>query len=342
MMKLFIASGNELLVAEKRTGEWSLVSRSLPKGDIQAVAAEPQGGAVFAGTLDHGLWYSTNEGESWEQIGKDVLHNRVMALHVTSYKGTDRDEETRLYVGTEPSELYCTTNYGQTWERFPSLLTLPSKSTWSFPPRPYTHHVRDIATSKKDKNFILAGIELGGVMRSLDGGKSFEDRKEGSQFDCHTIKVHPENDQLIYEAGGGGFAESRDKGNTWNTHNDGLGEFTYLVHVAVDPGDSELVVVSAAEGPMTAYSPSRAHTHIYRREKTGGVWSRVSDGLPDPTHSTVYHLHSNPNEPHCFYAVNNNGIYCSDDKGKTWSEAPVQWPESVHHKRITDVWLQSE
>ncbi|UCZ54014.1 hypothetical protein LGQ02_04315 [Bacillus shivajii] len=338
-MKLYIASDHEVLIAEKKEKEWTLATSEIKGTSIQCVAAEREGEGVFAGTFDHGLWYTKNDGKSWIRIGEGVLHERITSLHI-SEAVEKNSKSSRLYVGTEPSELFFTDDYGKTWSRFPALLSLPSKSTWSFPPRPYTHHVRDIVTGKEDDQFILTGIEFGGVVRSLDHGKTFEDRKEGSQFDCHTIKLHPNHDAYIYEAGGGGYAESRDKGETWQTKNEGLGSFTYLVYVAVDPADPEVVVVSAAEGPRTAYTPERANTHLYRRDKSNAEWTRVTKGLPDPKGSTVYHLHTNSTENHTFYAVNNKGIYLSENQGHTWRKAPVQWPERIRDKRIADVSLR--
>ena len=245
-----------------------------------------------------------------------------------------------IYAGTEPSGLYCSTDGGNTWEDFPALLELPSKSEWSFPPRPHTHHVKDIAIGHGDDHFILAGIELGGVMRSIDGGVLFEDRKPGSQYDCHTIKLHPKAHERIYEAGGGGFAESRDHGKTWETQNDGLESYSYLVHVAVDPSDPEIVVVSGAEGPRSAYSPKDANTVVFRRESKFESWQKVSTGLPDSNGSAVFHLHTNPEEAGTIYAVNNLGVYRSITKGETWAEIPVNWPETLKTQRINDVYLQ--
>jgi hypothetical protein len=49
-----------------------------------------------------------------------------------------------------------------------ALLELPSRPSWSFPPRPWTSHVRWIAPSPHDADLLLIGIELGGLMRSTE------------------------------------------------------------------------------------------------------------------------------------------------------------------------------
>ena len=96
-----------------------------------------------------------------------------------------------VFAGTEPSMLYRSEDDGTTWQPSPALTELPSAPTWSFPPRPWTHHVRWIALHPTDPATIYVGIELGGVMVTRDGGATWEDRKPGSQHDAHAIATHP-------------------------------------------------------------------------------------------------------------------------------------------------------
>jgi len=49
-----------------------------------------------------------------------------------------------LYAGTEPSRLFVSRD-GAGWEELEALQDIPSRERWSFPPRPWTHHVRWIA-----------------------------------------------------------------------------------------------------------------------------------------------------------------------------------------------------
>ena len=53
---------------------------------------------------------------------------------------------------------------------------------------------------------ILVGIELGGIVRSSDGGETWQDQRPGAQPDCHALATHPAKADTVYEAGGGGFA----------------------------------------------------------------------------------------------------------------------------------------
>ncbi|RNA66823.1 WD40/YVTN/BNR-like repeat-containing protein [Alteribacter keqinensis] len=331
MVNIYFSSHGSIVHVVGEGDSWSVNDVDLEKGDIQSLAVDPYSGAIFAGTFDHGLYRSENGGETFERIGEDVLHERVTALHVAPLQGGGTYGT--LYAGTEPSELYRSADGGETWKRMPALTELPSKSEWSFPPRPETHHVQAIATNYHEPGLILAGIELGGVMRSVDSGDTFEDRKEGSQFDVHDIVLHPIEKDVIYEAAGGGFAVSQDAGRTWSTDNQGLGDFTYLVQAATDPSDHNVVIAAGAEGPGTAYVPDTARYRLFRKEGTS-PWERIADGLPEEEGTTVPHLLTHTGEPGAFYAVCNRGIYRSADQGESWTELPLEWPPFLQKQRI--------
>lgn len=336
MPTIYFAAGSSIFCVSGKEETWSVSEMDVGQGNIQAVAADPSSGTVYAGTFDNGLFCTKDQGRTFEAVGENDLQPRVMALHVSPISGEGKYQ--RLYAGTEPSALYRSDDGGETWREFPALLDLPSKADWSFPPRPYTHHVKDIASGADDASFLIAGIELGGVMRSVDGGTTFEDRKQGSQFDVHNVVLHPADDRFIYEAGGGGYAWSEDKGKTWTTDNNGLANYTYLVHIAVDPGNKEVVLASGAEGPYSAYVPETAQTKVFRKQGND-PWQRVEKGLPAETGATVMHLLINPNEPGVFYGVNNRGIYRSADQGESWTKLAVPLPSNVEQSRIIDACL---
>jgi hypothetical protein len=65
--------------------------------------------------------------------------------------------------------------------------------------------------SNTDPNLVVAGKELGGVVRSADGGETWQDQRSGVQADCHALFAHPGAPEILYEAGGG-FAQSADFG----------------------------------------------------------------------------------------------------------------------------------
>jgi hypothetical protein len=170
-------------------------------------------------------------------------------------------------------------------------------------------------------------IEAGALVRSDNGGETWHDRVPGGPIDTHTAATHPETPGRLYSAAGDGYFESFDAGASWSRPMDGL-QHGYLVGVAVDPGDSETVVVSAARGPYVAYRPGSAEAYIYRKA-AGKPFELAMVGLPGAPGTVASRLATHPGEPGTFYAANNHGLFRSQDGGRTWRALEVSWPEGA-------------
>jgi BNR/Asp-box repeat len=181
-----------------------------------------------------------------------------------------------VWAGTEPSALFVSRDGGESWEERTALQEIPSKPRWSFPPRPWTSHVRWIAPSPHDPELLLVGIELGGVMRTTDAGASFSDHRPGAQLDCHCLAWHPTAAGRAYETAGGGAAWSADGGESWEPADEGR-DRNYCWALAVDPADPDRWWCSASTGPMAAHGGGDAQGRIYRWED--GRWTALTDVL---------------------------------------------------------------
>lgn len=318
---------------QDENGSWT-ASLVLAGHECKCLAVDPhRPQQVYCGTFDAGLWCSDDAGATWNPVTGELPHPAVTAVAVSPL------EEQRgagvLWAGTEPSALFRSEDSGHTWQEQQGLQTLPSKPTWSFPPRPWTHHVRWIEPDPTVAERLFVGIELGGVMRSLDGGQTWEDRKPNSQHDCHTLRTHPLAPGLLYEAAGGGFAESRDGGATWQRDDDGM-RHHYLWGLAVDPGDPETVVVSASPGPRAAHNDQYAEAMLYRRTQ-GESWQPLSEGLPEAKGTRAYVLATHPAEPGVFYAATRRDLYRSANGGVSWQKQAIDWPEQATFTSVNAV-----
>ena len=153
-----------------------------------------------------------------------------------------------------------------------------SRPNWSFPPRPWTSHVRWIAPSPHDADVVLAGIELGGLMRSTDGGETWQDQRPGSQPDVHSLAWHPRVEGRAYEGGGGGAAWSEDGGDSWHAADEGR-DRRYVVGGGGSCGSRALVRVREHRAVCSARDarrrPACAHLPEERR-RLGSARGRSS------------------------------------------------------------------
>jgi photosystem II stability/assembly factor-like uncharacterized protein len=322
MTTILLATEDGLAVARRSNGSWR-THLALDGHDCQCVTVDPhRSGRAYCGTFDAGLWISDDGGDQWQPAPAELPESQVMAVAVSPLIQTA--DQGLLWAGTEPSRLFFSEDGGRSWQEQIGLQTLPSKESWSFPPRPWTHHVRWIEPDPNDAELLYVGIELGGVMRSTDGGLTWQDRRPNSQFDCHTLRTHKMAPGLLYEAAGGGFAQSFDAGVTWQRHDDGM-DHNYVYGLAVDLGDPRTLIASASYGARGAHSNERAESYIYRRSGNDD-WQRVQEGLPDPRGTRVYILAADPVESGLFYAATGSDLYISDDTGRSWQKLEIDWP----------------
>src|SRR5947199_4426572 len=157
------------------------------------------GDTVYVGCRGGGLKRSGDGGDTFDDVA--LPESDVFSVAISPADGA-------VYAGTEPSRLFRSRDKGDTWEELEALQAIPSKPTWSFPPRPWTSHVRWIAPSPHDADVVLVGIELGGLMRSTDRGASWADHRPGAERDVHSLAWHPRAPGRAYDAAGGGTSWS--------------------------------------------------------------------------------------------------------------------------------------
>jgi photosystem II stability/assembly factor-like uncharacterized protein len=212
MARLYGTTGDGVVRLDENGGGWK-AERFLDGSGAQCLAVDPRDpDTVYAGLRERGVRRTRDGGRTWGEC--PLPEPGVFSLAVSAVDGA-------VYAGTEPSRLFRSDDRGEHWRELDALLELPSRPTWRFPPRPWTSHVRWIAPSPHDSELILVGIELGGLMRSSDGGESWQDHRPGAQRDVHSLTWHPHVRGRAYEAGGGGAAFSEDGGESWQPADDG-------------------------------------------------------------------------------------------------------------------------
>jgi photosystem II stability/assembly factor-like uncharacterized protein len=314
LTRLYLATGDRFVsVADAGSGE--LGEEALVASGARCLAVDPRTpDTVYVGCRGSGIARTRDGGRSWEAAA-DLPERDVFSVAVSAADGA-------LYVGTEPSRLFRSRDGGDSFEELTALQEIPSRPSWSFPPRPWTSHVRWIAPDPHDADRILVGIELGGLMYSDDGGASFSDHRPGAQPDVHALAWHPTAEGRAYEAGGGGAAWSRDAGRTWEPADEGR-DNRYVWGLAPDPDDPERWYVSAAPGPGAAHGGGPAGAGVYRWEGEG-PWRR----LTHPLDSMPYALAALRGGI-AFAGLSDGRVLRSGDRGDSWDELPSLGAESI-------------
>lgn len=306
-------------------GHWT-AERVLTAGPVESVVTDPRRpGRAYACAGVNGLWRTDDAGATWAQVGEGITRPALWTVAVS--QSEHASDGSVVYVGTQLSAIFRSEDGGRTFRELPSFRSIPSRADWAFPPEPDTHHVVSIVADPDRAGVLLVGIELGGVVRSTDGGETWQDADPIADPDPHTMVAHPAAPGRVYLSGGVSYCESTDSGESWTRMVDGL-DVQYFDRMAVDPGNPGTMVISAGHDPITGHGAVpgvQAWSTLYRRVDDS-AWTEVTDGLPPREGTAMGYLGVDHAQPGGFYyATEPGGLYRSTDGGASWEAQQVAW-----------------
>lgn len=268
---LFLATNRGLVLAARDGADWRVTGKALTREHVTSVVARE--GVILAGS-HNGVWRSDDLGKSWEQAstGLGEPYVRWMAYHP--------DISDREFAGTEPADIFVSRDGAETWKEGVGVTGPRDQYHWFLPYSKGAGCIRGFAFHGER---VYAAAEVGGALRSDDGGKTWQ-LCEGSNGnpdlegppepliypDVHSIETHPSSPDLVFAPTGGGFYLSRDGGKTWKLVYD-----CYVRACWIDPRDARHWILAPADHVD-------ANGRIEETRDGGASWHLASDGLTVP------------------------------------------------------------
>ena len=300
---------------------WALATRGLPDAPtIRAIATHPEHPEiVFAGT-QNGPYRSTDAGEHWERV--DIADH---GLPVWSLVFDPRDSKV-LYAGYENCEIFRSDDGGEHWDQLPVTVRFPevTVSPGSNPAK----RVLELAVNPANSSEIYGAIEVGGVIRSLDGGEHWENMSHGQYVNDDTVDMHGVlvarwRPGTVFAIGRAGLFCSADQGAHWASARlealNPKGQ-TYCRDIREVPGDPKTIWLAAGANFQSDLGA------LFRSKDGGASWHRVDLGVKPQT--TMFAMAFDKRRPSRMYCATTGGeVFASEDGGQSWGERPL--PESA-------------
>lgn len=158
---------------------------------------------------------------------------------------------------------------------------------------------------------LYANVHVGGILRSIDGGRSWAPTID-LHADVHQVLCPlPERPGVVMAACADGLAQSRDGGKSWRLREDGLPR-TYCRAVAAV---ADTVLVSASDGP------DGAHAGVYRAPLEGwGGFERCRPGLPEALGGNVDTGWLAASGELAAVVTADGDLFSSKDQGSSWDQ----------------------
>ncbi len=297
---------------------WELATRDLPEApQIRAIATHPeQPDTVYVGT-QRGPYRSTDHGERWEQL--DVPDH---GLPVWSLAFDPHDARV-MYAGYENCEIFRSEDGGEHWQPLPVTVRFPEVSV--APGANPAKRVLELAVNPADPDEVYGAIEVGGVIRSLDGGDHLEHLSPGLSVIADTVVmpgvlVARWRPGTVLAIGRAGLFSSTDQGRHWSSARleplNAKGQ-TYCRDIREVPGDPKTIWLAAGPGFFDS------DLGVLFRSKDGGTsWSRVDMGVKP--RATMFAIAFDERQPRRMFAATGGGeVFASEDGGTSWAERPL-------------------
>lgn len=296
---------------------WETLTRGLPEAPaVRAITTHPDHpGTVYVGT-QHGPYRSVDHGEHWEKLGVPDHGLPVWSL------AFDPHDSKVLYAGYENCEIFRSDDGGDRWQRLPVTVRFPEVTV--APGANLAKRVLGIAVNPANRDEIYAAIEVGGVIRSVDGGGHWENMSHGQYVnddtvDMHGILVGRWRPGTVFAVGRAGLFVSTDRGAHWASARleplNPKGQ-TYCRAIRETPGDPKTIWVAAGAAFQSEVGV------LFRSKDGGSTWSRVDMGIKP--RSTMFALAFDERRPRRMFCATTGGeVFVSEDGGEIWTERPL-------------------
>src|SRR5437867_4869932 len=296
---------------------WELATRGLPAAPaIRAIATHPENPeTVFVGTQD-GPYRSTDHGEHWER-----LPIRDHGLPVWSLAFDPRNAKV-MYAGYENCEVFRTDDGGDHWEQLPVTVRFPG-ITVARGANP-AKRILELTVNPADSDEIFGAIEVGGIIRSLDGGETWDNMSHGQYLNDDTVDMHGVlvgrwRPGTVFAIARAGLFTSTNRGEHWTTARlealNAKGQ-TYCRDIREVPGDPKTMWIAAGANFQSDLGA------LFKSGDGGSTWAREDMGVKPQT--TMFGLAFDERQPRRMFCATTGGeVFASQDGGETWAERPL-------------------
>jgi photosystem II stability/assembly factor-like uncharacterized protein len=275
---------------------------------------------LFIGTWQNGIFRSSDNGDTWNQINSGLPSFNIFALAID----TSEYIFATIYGGYG---VYRSTDNGESWE--PSL----------------SSSVRRVATNSDGHIFAIGNK----IYRSTDHGENWTipnpDPIPGEFVDATSLLINQSNDYIFVGEVDVYAIRSTDNGQTWAIKNSGLigsvlsWGFTsnysfagndYGIFRSPDHGDSWFqlmgeAVLSLTVNPVDHIYAGTYYGEIYMSTDNGNTWLQIDNGF-----TTSYIQTLCINSDGYLFAGTVNGLYRTINNGANWTLLNI--PVAIENK----------
>lgn len=304
---------------------------------VTGVASQPN--LFYMGSVDGGIWKSTDYGVKWENISDNALPGSSDSIGAIAVAPSNPDV---IYAGTGESDIrgdmitgdgvFKSTDAGKTWQYAGLRDTRTTTGIVVDPTDPDVVYVSSMG------HVFQPGTHRG-VFKSTDGGKTWHRiLYVNSKTGAIDLVMDPNDPDTLYAAmwqaqrtpwsltsggPGSGLYKSTDGGAHWHD---------ITRHAGLPRGVLGRIGITASKShPGTLYTIMQAKDGgVFRSDDAGKTWRRVNDDMKLRQRAFYYmSIFVDPKDADTVYVPEVDALYVSRDAGKTFTR--LKTPHGDNH-----------
>jgi photosystem II stability/assembly factor-like uncharacterized protein len=278
---------------------------------VRALAVDPRDPRILYLGTELGLFHSTDGADNWSRVESPLNERQIWSILLAPH------DPNLMLVGVCPARLYRTEDGGRTWSAAAAEVAQAC-------PRIIHTRVTTIVADPLERDTFWAGVEIDGVRRSQDAGRTWQAIGSGlSSQDIHALAVlrGAAGTRRLLAATNNDVNLSSDNGHTWQPLHVGRSlPWSYCRALAQPINQPEVVLLGNGNGPP-------GHAGIVARSIDGGdSWEAAQ--MPGLANSTIWNFAVHPADPKLIYASSVSGeVYRSIDGGISWDKLAREFGE---------------
>lgn len=262
--------------------------------------------ALYMGTSEDGLFYSTDKGNSWSRtlIGKGTVHDLAI----------DPKFSCTMYAAVG-GYLYKTIDCARHWN---TVYTSDGVA------------INAVAVDYGNTNKIYVGLNDSRILKSEDAGvewKTISTLTSAPQraYPIQEIYINPKDSQKIYAATKqGGIFKSENEGYEWKNITSSIADSNKDIS-SLQIGAYRDMLIDLSKEDALFYVNSFG---IFYTENGGSSWENIK--LISKKSTAIYAIASNPKNSSEIYYTTSNLLYKSNDFGRNWSSKKLPTTKTVY------------
>lgn len=278
---------------------------------IRALAVHPKDPSTIFLGCELGLFKSTDAASNWTRVESPLNGLQIWSILIHPQRPN------LMLVGTCPSRLFRSEDGGRTWTEPPMRMVQEC-------PRIMHTRVTSLAADPIDPDVLFAGVEIDGLQKSRDGGRTWQKVGQGlSSQDIHALAIIPSanGSKRMLAATNNDLNLSSDGGESWTPLRIGQAmPWSYCRALGQKAGRPEVVFLGNGDGPPGTVG-------VVGLSADGGQSWRPA-AMPGRANSTIWNFAVHEADPELVYASSvSGGVYRSWDGGGAWEKLPREFGE---------------